>query len=82
MIESALAIQVKYDSHESTFLFSKKDIIFLPFGGGKGEGENGVGMVVGLCWEKRSTNVVGYKESGLIWSLLPKKKRFRVRRAH
>jgi hypothetical protein len=32
-----------------------------------------VGMVVGVCWDKRNTNVVGYKESGLIWSLLPKK---------
>jgi hypothetical protein len=51
MIESALAIQVKYDSHESTFLFSKKDIIFLPFGGGKGEGGewggDGGGVVLG-----------------------------------
>jgi hypothetical protein len=82
--EAALVIQVRYNSHESTFLFSKRILFFLPFGGGKaGGGENEVGMVVGLCWEKRTTNVVGYKESGLIWSLLPKKKReFRVRRAH
>jgi hypothetical protein len=36
MIESALAIEVKYDSHESTFLFSKKILFFFLLEGARG----------------------------------------------
>jgi hypothetical protein len=50
--ESALVIQVRYDSHKSTFLFSKRILFFFLYegarwGGGGEWGGDGGGVVLG-----------------------------------